>query len=65
MAVTYSSGTIANGASIGGRVFGALATLFGTFADWNDTRATRNALRKLSDRELDDIGLCRQDIERI
>lgn len=65
MAVTYSSRTIANGASFGGRVFGAFATLFGTLADWNDTRATRSALGKLTDRELDDIGLTRADIERV
>ena len=42
-------------------VGGALATV----AAWNDARVTRNALAKLSDRELDDIGLCRGDIERI
>lgn len=35
------------------------------FANWNDARVTRNALGKLSDRELDDIGLCRGDIEMI
>jgi uncharacterized protein YjiS (DUF1127 family) len=32
---------------------------------WNDARVTRKALSKLSDRELDDIGLCRGDIEDI
>jgi uncharacterized protein YjiS (DUF1127 family) len=32
---------------------------------WNDARATRKALSSLSDRELDDIGLCRGDIDRI
>jgi len=30
---------------------------------WNDRRVTRNALSKLSDRELNDIGLCRGDVE--
>lgn len=30
---------------------------------WNDGRMTRKALGKLSDRELDDIGLCRGDID--
>lgn len=34
-------------------------------AAWNDARVTRKALAKLSDRELDDIGLCRGDIEVI
>lgn len=32
---------------------------------WNDARVTKNALSRLSDRELDDIGLCRGDIEQI
>lgn len=32
---------------------------------WNDARVTRNALSKLSDRELDDIGLSRGDIDRV
>lgn len=32
---------------------------------WNSARVTRNALSKLSNRELDDIGLCRGDIEMI
>ena len=32
---------------------------------WNDARVTRHSLGKLSDRELDDIGLCRGDIELI
>lgn len=36
-----------------------------TFAAWNDARVTRKALSKLSDRELDDIGLCRGDIEML
>jgi uncharacterized protein YjiS (DUF1127 family) len=32
---------------------------------WNAARKTRNALYALSSRELDDIGLCRADIEMI
>ncbi len=34
-------------------------------AAWNNARITRKSLSKLSDRELDDIGLCRGDIEFI
>jgi len=40
-------------------------SIVGSIASWNDARVTRNALAKLSDRELDDIGLCRGDIEFI
>lgn len=42
-----------------------VSTLVASIASWNDARVTRNALSKLSDRELDDIGLCRGDIELI
>jgi uncharacterized protein YjiS (DUF1127 family) len=42
---------------------GFFSTMVGVVAAWNDTRITRNALSKLSDRELEDIGLCRGDID--
>lgn len=32
---------------------------------WNDARLTRRALGLLTDRELDDIGLCRGDVALI
>ncbi|SHI05099.1 DUF1127 domain-containing protein [Marivita hallyeonensis] len=40
-----------------------LASLFANFSAWNDARLTRNALRALSDHELDDIGLTRADVD--
>lgn len=49
----------------GARPFGFASKLVETFRSWNDTRMTRNELSNLSDRELDDIGLARGDIERI
>lgn len=42
-----------------------IVSVVARFAAWNDARLTRNALRQLSDRELDDIGLSRDDIEGI
>jgi uncharacterized protein YjiS (DUF1127 family) len=42
-----------------------VSSLVASIASWNDARVTRNALAKLSDRELDDIGLSRGDIEFI
>ncbi len=54
--------------------FGAITTyravngfggVFAAFKAWNDARVTRKALSKLTDRELDDIGLCRGDIEML
>ncbi len=45
------------------RAITSLSNVVGVFSAWNDARVTRKALNKLSDRELDDIGLCRGDIE--
>ncbi|GAA5065028.1 DUF1127 domain-containing protein [Roseibacterium beibuensis] len=42
-----------------------LAGLVGRLAAWNDARVTRKALSQLSDRELDDLGLVRGDIDMI
>lgn len=47
------------------RAISGLTGVFAVLAAWNDARVTRKALNKLSDRELDDIGLCRGDIEFI
>lgn len=35
------------------------------YAFWNDARKTRQALNRLSDHELDDLGLVRGDIDAI
>ncbi len=43
----------------------AFASTFAALAAWNDARATRKALSALTDRELDDIGLTRADINSI
>ncbi len=51
------------GHSFGGRLANVFHSLFGGLAAWNDVRVTRNALAKLTDRELDDIGLTRGDID--
>lgn len=48
-----------------GRIARFFAGIVATLIAWNDTRVTRDALAQLTDRELDDIGLCRGDIETI
>ena len=50
---------------IAGGVAKYVFNLIGAVYDWNDARKTRAALGKLSDRELDDIGLHRGDIEDV
>ncbi|MEZ5716781.1 MAG: DUF1127 domain-containing protein [Paracoccaceae bacterium] len=48
-----------------GRFGQIFASLHARLTAWNDARMTRNALGRLSDRELEDIGLCRGDIDYI
>ncbi len=62
MAVFAHSRPAAEGAFGGGFSFGGL---FAAIAAWNDRRVTRRELSRLSDRELEDIGLCRADIDTI
>ncbi len=42
-----------------------LADFVGMVSAWNDARVTRKGLSQLSDRELDDLGLVRGDIDAI
>lgn len=52
--------------SAGGTSFGrAVLRLVAAISDWRDERATRIALSRLTDRELDDIGLSRGDIDHV
>lgn len=46
-----------------GRIGGIFGMIVNTIVEWNDARVTRNALSELTDRELEDIGLCRGDID--
>lgn len=48
-----------------GNIIAAVFNLFSALSSWNDARVTRNALSRLSARELDDIGLCYGDIDNI
>lgn len=44
---------------------GLISKLLAAVSGWNDIRMTRKALNGLSDRELDDIGLTRGDIDHL
>ena len=43
----------------------AIKNLFRPIAQWRQYRDTVSALSKLSNRELDDLGICRGDIDVI
>ncbi|WP_223420751.1 DUF1127 domain-containing protein [Tateyamaria pelophila] len=52
-------------APVAGKVSGFFTSLIASIVSWNDARVTRNTLSGLSDRELNDIGLVRGDIESV
>jgi uncharacterized protein YjiS (DUF1127 family) len=47
------------------RAPGMFGQFVGMFSAWNDARVTRNALSRLSDHELNDLGLSRADIDAV
>ena len=52
-------------ASAANRLSAFVADTFSAVIDWNDARVTRKALGGLTDRELEDIGLIRGDIDAV
>ncbi len=48
-----------------GRIGAYFASVVNAVVDWNNARVTRNALNGLTDRELEDIGMCRGDIDLV
>ena len=54
-----------NAVGIAGHIGHTFASIIGVVTNWNDVRVTRKSLSALSDRELDDIGLIRGDIDEI
>jgi uncharacterized protein YjiS (DUF1127 family) len=65
MAAYETSRTAPFGAISIFRAVQGISSMIAAVSAWNEARITRNALSKLSDRELDDIGLCRWDIETL
>ncbi|MBZ0122893.1 MAG: DUF1127 domain-containing protein [Roseovarius sp.] len=47
------------------RVSGGVFSIFSRLVAWYEAYRTRKVLSALSDRELDDIGLTRGDVERL
>jgi uncharacterized protein YjiS (DUF1127 family) len=48
-----------------GRINAFVAIAKNALIEWNDVRMTRKALSALTDRELEDIGLIRGDIDSV
>ena len=65
MASIDTAHPIAHGHHVGTRLRGLASHLVDTLIAWNRARITRNALSRLSDRELTDIGISRYEIDSI
>ncbi|MFC7705633.1 DUF1127 domain-containing protein [Plastorhodobacter daqingensis] len=65
MAAFETTRTAPFGAITALKIVQGFANLRERFVEWNDIRVTRNALSKLSDRELADIGISRGDIDSL
>ncbi len=65
MASFDTSRTTYGSASVASRLFGLVNAAISSVIAWNESRVTRNALSALTDRELEDIGLSRADIDLV
>lgn len=65
MAAFYVTRTTYDSHAFFGRIGSYLVSAIESVVDWNDARVTRNALAGLTDRELEDIGLVRGDIDLV
>lgn len=65
MAAFDTSRTAFGSATAVSRISSFVAAVKFAVTDWNDARITRKALASLTDRELDDIGLIRGDIDTV
>ncbi len=63
MALLDTNRTTYASAEILGHVGKFVADMINDVMEWNDARITRKSLGRLSDRELDDIGLTRAEID--
>ncbi|MFT5799577.1 MAG: hypothetical protein ACI84R_003654 [Candidatus Azotimanducaceae bacterium] len=51
--------------TVAARISGIVHATIQAGVSWNDARMTRNSLSSLSNRELEDIGLTRADIDMV
>lgn len=65
MAAFYITRSSDDAERLFGKIGAALSNIIGAIVAWNDARVTRSALALLTDRELEDIGLVRGDIDLV
>lgn len=65
MAIFDTTRTTYGSANTASRFSAVFSSAVAAVVAWNDARVTRNALAGLTDRELEDIGLSRADIDTV
>lgn len=65
MAAFDTTRTVYGAAPDAGHIRSFFPSLMARLIAWNETRVTRKTLHALSDRELNDIGLSRGDIDMV
>lgn len=65
MAAIDTTRTAFGSASVAMRPGAWISAITSAITTWNDARQTRNALSALTNRELEDIGLIRGDIDDV
>ena len=65
MALFDASRPVVANTGFGARLQTLLARISGAVIEWNEQRITRNELAKLSDHQLDDLGLTRGDVDTL
>lgn len=65
MVIYEHSRVLSTGGSLLGHVSELAYRIAAAVADWRGRRSTRKALSRLSDEQLDDIGLTRADIDTL
>ena len=65
MALFDASRPVVATPGIGARLQSTFTRIASLFIEWNEQRITRNELAKLSEHQLDDLGLTRGDIETL
>lgn len=65
MAVLDQNRSVSDISIFAGHFGRVVASTVAAIVDWNNARLTRNTLAALTDRELDDIGLTRGDVDLV
>jgi len=65
MAIFDTTRTTYGSANAVSRFSAVFSSAVAAIVAWNDARVTRNSLSGLTDRELEDIGLSRADIDSV